>query len=103
MKKNVLIDFTKKEFRGYMVDNVQPFNMYLKGGIGVFCLFSIVQSSIEIAESIESFVFNGVYLCEHEISEILISTLQLLFSSIQFLFIFLKGNVNYQVLKIIVL
>jgi hypothetical protein len=32
--KSVLVDFTKKEFRGYLVDNMQPFNMYLKAGIG---------------------------------------------------------------------
>ena len=32
--KSVLVDFTKKEFKGYLVDNVQPFNMYLKAGIG---------------------------------------------------------------------
>jgi hypothetical protein len=72
--------------------------MYLKGGMGIFCLFSIVQSSIEIAESVESFISNNQIelKCEDEAYDIILSTLQLIFSSVQFLFIFLNGNVYFK-------
>ena len=66
--------------------------MYLRIGIGIFCLVTLIQCVIDMAESIE----NKVYAksgCIVESYDSIIAALQFVFSCLQFLFIFLRGNV----------
>ncbi len=88
-----LVDFSKKGFEGYLVETYQPYNMYLRIGIGIFCLVTLIQCVIDMAEAIE----NKAYAksgCIVESYDAIIAALQFVFSCLQFLFIFLKGNVS---------
>ncbi|RMZ95524.1 hypothetical protein BpHYR1_036631, partial [Brachionus plicatilis] len=69
-----LIDFSQKGFSGYLVDRNQPFNLYLTVGIGAFCIATLLQCCIGMAEAIENFVF-GKTNCYVETYEGIISFL----------------------------
>ena len=91
---SVLVNDDSKDFNGYLVDKSQPYNMYLRVGIGAFCLVSLLQCCVEMAEAIENLV-EGRSGCYVENSEAIVSALQFVFYSVQFLFIFSRGNVHF--------
>ncbi len=92
-KKKYLVDHTKKGFKGYLVDTYQPYNMYLRIGIGIFCLVTLIQCVIDMAEAVENKIY-GKSGCIVESYDAIIASLQFVFSCLQFLFIFLRGNVK---------
>lgn len=57
-------------------------------------MISLLQCCVEMAEAIENFV-TGRLNCTIETSEAIISFLQFIFCCMQFLLIFLRGNVKF--------
>jgi hypothetical protein len=67
--------------------------MYLRAGIGAFCVVTLLQCCVEVAEGIENFTQNR-FNCYFETYVAISSGLQFIFGCLQFLFIFLRGNVS---------
>ncbi|CAF0798153.1 unnamed protein product [Brachionus calyciflorus] len=85
-------DFHEKGFSGYLVDRNQPYNMYLTVGIALFCMITLLQCCIGMIEAIENFI-NKRNDCLVETSEGVIAFFQFIFTCLQFLYIFLRGNI----------